>query len=79
MDKNLFRRVCPDFVRHVGEILDELLRGTTQEGSAAAKGTDAEILAKFRGIRDQIEERVFALLSERLGKMSPGRKTGAGK
>lgn len=32
------------------------------EDPAAAKGTDSEVLAKFRGIRDQIEERVRDLI-----------------
>ncbi len=34
------------------------------EDPAAARGTDAEILAKFREIRDQIEARVLQLLRE---------------
>jgi len=32
------------------------------EDPAAAKGTDSEVLAKFREIRDQIEERVRELI-----------------
>ncbi len=34
------------------------------EDPAAAKGTDTEILAKFREIRDQIEARILHLLRE---------------
>lgn len=34
------------------------------EDPAAAKGTDVEILAKFREIRDQIEARILELLRE---------------
>jgi arsenate reductase len=37
------------------------------EDPAAARGGDAEVLAKFREIRDQIEARVSALLREVLG------------
>jgi arsenate reductase len=40
------------------------------EDPAAATGSDAEVLAKFREIRDQIEARVGVLVRERLG---PGR------
>ena len=32
MEKNLFREVCPGFVRDAGEILDELARGVKQSG-----------------------------------------------
>jgi arsenate reductase (thioredoxin) len=49
------------------------------EDPAAAKGSDVEILAKFREIRDQVEVRVSALLPELLGKMPPVGKTGAGR
>jgi len=34
---------------------------------AAATGTDAQILATFRAIRDQLEARISALVRERLG------------
>jgi len=49
------------------------------EDPAAARGSDAEVLARFREIRDQIEVRVSALLPELLGKMFRGRNPGAGK
>jgi arsenate reductase len=34
------------------------------EDPAAAKGTEAEVLAKFREIRDQVEARVLALMQD---------------
>jgi arsenate reductase (thioredoxin) len=49
------------------------------EDPAATRGNDAEVLAKFREIRDQIEVRVSTLLPELLDKMPPGLKTGAGR
>ncbi len=41
------------------------------EDPAAATGTDAEVLAKFREIRDQIEARVAELVRQTLPR--PGR------